>query len=92
MQPHGDRSNALDLGAAAALTVTAHSDAVWQCHSVTVMVLSWYWSHQPQGRACAAAPPPALRGTFDRTPYFSKYQAKEKSQKKLDIATRKAEK
>ena len=40
MQPHGDRSNALDLGAAAALTVTAHSDAVWQCHCHgTVMVL-----------------------------------------------------
>jgi len=51
MQPHGDRSNALD-GAAAALTVTAHSDAVWQCHCHGIaMVLSWYWSHQPQGRA-----------------------------------------
>jgi hypothetical protein len=49
MQPHGDRSNALD-GAAAALTVTAHSDLT-RCGSVTVMVLSWYWSHQPQGRA-----------------------------------------
>jgi hypothetical protein len=81
-EPH--RSSALD-GAAAALTV-ARTRGV-------AMPLSWYWSHQPQGRACAAAP--ALRGTFDRTPnpvYFSKYKAKEKSQKKLDIATRKAEK
>eukprot|EP00964_Phaeocystis_antarctica_P148233 scaffold115020_cov33-Phaeocystis_antarctica.AAC.1 len=29
--------------------------------------LSWSWSHQPQGRAYAAAP--ARRYTFDRTPY-----------------------
>ena len=56
MQPH--RSSALD-GAAAALTGTHR-------HVVGVF-LTWSWSHQPQGRACAAAP--ALRDTLGRTPY-----------------------
>ena len=56
MHPH--RSSALD-GAAAALTV-ARTRGV-------AMPLSWSWSRQPQGRACAAAP--ALRDTFIRTPY-----------------------
>ena len=79
-EPH--RSSALD-GAAAALTV-ARTRGV-------AMPLSWYWSHQPQGRACAAAP--ALRGTFDRTPYtFQSTKQKKNHKKKLDIATRKAEK
>ena len=56
MQPH--RSNALD-GAAAALTV-ARTRGV-------AMPLSWSWSHQPQGRAWAAAS--ALPDTLIRTPY-----------------------
>ena len=51
-QPH--RSSALD-GAAAVLTAA-------RTRGVAVR-LSLSWSHQPQGRACAAAP--ALRDTFD---------------------------
>ena len=51
MQPH--RSSALD-GAAAASTVALRRGVA--------VPLSWSWFHQPQGRACAAAP--ALRGTL----------------------------
>ena len=53
MQPH--RSSALD-GAAAVTVALRHGVAV---------PLSWSWSQQPQGRACAAAF--ARRGTLGRT-------------------------
>ena len=56
MHPH--RSSALH-GAAAALTVALRR--------VVAMPLSWSWSHQPQGRACAAAP--AHVDIKGRTPY-----------------------
>jgi hypothetical protein len=71
MQPHGDRSNALDLGAAAALTVTAHSDAVWQCHCHgTVMVLvSSALGPRVSAERLHLHSRIAVRGTFIRTPY-----------------------
>ena len=70
MQPHGDRSNALD-GAAAALTVTAHSDAVWQCHCHgTVMVLvSSASGPRVSAERLHLHSRIAVRGTFIRTPY-----------------------
>ena len=55
MHPH--RSNALH-GAAAVLTVTLRRGVA--------VSLSWSWSHQPQGRAWAAAF--ARRGTLVHTP------------------------
>ena len=68
MQPH--RSSALD-GAAAALTV-ARTRGV-------AMPLSWSWSHQPQGRACAAAP--AHVDVKGRTPYSCERQKMRARQK-----------
>ena len=61
MQPH--RSNALD-GAAAVLTVALRRGVA--------VPLSWSWSQQPQGRACAAAS--ARRGTLGRNPVQSDFR------------------
>jgi hypothetical protein len=72
MQPHGDRSNALD-GAAAALTVTAHSDAVWQCHchgTVMVLVSSASGPRVSASERRAAAPAFAHRGTAVLSPRY----------------------
>ena len=72
MQPHGDRSNALD-GAAGRFDseLTAHSDAVWQCHCHgTVMVLvSSASGPRVSAERLHLHSRIAVRGTFIRTPY-----------------------